>query len=100
VRNAGLDGSVVLGQLRPRHAAGEKNVGFNVATEQFTDLVQAGIIDPAKVTRSALENGASVAGMILTTEAMVSDIPEEERKRKAELLSHRPPGMARSDRPW
>src|SRR5262249_45673478 len=98
--NAGADGSVGMGELRARHAKAEKNVGFNVVSEQYVDLVQAGIIDPAKVTRSALENGASVAGMILTTEAMVSDIPEEERKRRADMLSHRPPGMARSDRPW
>jgi chaperonin GroEL len=50
--------------------------GFDVVSEQYVDLVQAGIIDPAKVTRCALENAASVAGMILSTEALVTDLPE------------------------
>jgi chaperonin GroEL len=74
VRNAGLEGSVVV-----EHMSKEKrpNWGFDVMSEQYVDLVKAGIIDPAKVTRTALENAASVAGMILTTEALVTDLPEK-----------------------
>jgi len=74
VRNAGLEGSVVV-----EHMSHEKrnNWGFDVMAEQYVDLVKAGIIDPAKVTRTALENAASVAAMILTTEALVTDAPEK-----------------------
>jgi chaperonin GroEL len=74
VANAGLEGSVVVQQLRRES---KKNWGFDVMSEQYVDLVDAGIIDPAKVTRSALENASSVAGMILTTEALVTEIPEK-----------------------
>ena len=74
VRNAGLEGSVVVEGLRTQNKA---NWGFDVMSEQYVDLLGAGIIDPAKVTRSALENAASVAGMILTTEALVTDMPEK-----------------------
>src|SRR4030088_3453399 len=74
VRNAGLEGSVVV-----EHMSHEKrnNWGFDVMSETYVDLLSAGIIDPAKVTRTALENAASVAGMILTTEALVTDAPEK-----------------------
>ena len=74
VRNAGLEGSVVVEHLSHETRT---NWGFDVMSESYVDLVAAGIIDPAKVTRSALENAASVAGMILTTEALVSDLPEK-----------------------
>jgi chaperonin GroEL len=74
VRNAGLEGSVVVEHLSHEE---RPNWGFDVMSEDYVDLVQAGIIDPAKVTRSALENAASVAGMILTTEALVTDLPEK-----------------------
>src|SRR5205085_8224950 len=74
VRNAGLEGSVVVERLSHEQRA---NWGFDVMAEDYVDLVAAGIIDPAKVTRSALENAASVAGMILTTEALVTDAPEK-----------------------
>jgi chaperonin GroEL len=73
VANAGLEGSVVVAHLSHEKRA---NWGFDVLSEQYVDLVKAGIIDPAKVTRSALENAASVAGMILSTEALVSDVPD------------------------
>jgi len=75
VANAGLEGSVVV-----EHLSREKrtNWGFDVMSESYVDLVKAGIIDPAKVTRSALENAASVAGMILSTEALVTDLPERQ----------------------
>ena len=56
-----------------------ESTGFNAATEQFEDLVKAGVIDTAKVTRTALQNAASIAGLMLTTEAMVSEIPEDEK---------------------
>jgi len=76
VQNAGKEGAVVVERVR-----GEKNenIGFNAATETFEDLVKAGVIDPAKVTRTALQNAASIAGLMLTTEAMVSEIPEDEK---------------------
>ena len=54
------------------------NYGFNAASEKFEDLVAAGVIDPAKVTRTALQNAASIAGLMLTTEAMIADVPEKD----------------------
>jgi chaperonin GroEL len=74
VRNAGLEGSVVVEHLSREE---RPNWGFDVMSEDYVDLVAKGIIDPAKVTRSALENAASVAGMILTTEALVTELPEK-----------------------
>jgi chaperonin GroEL len=76
VQNAGKEGAVVVERVRS-----EKNesFGFNAQTEEFEDLVKAGVIDPAKVTRTALQNAASIAGLMLTTEAMVSEIPEEDK---------------------
>ena len=70
--NAGLDGSVILEKVR----SGEKGYGFDAYKEEYCDMVASGIIDPAKVTRSALENAASVAGMVLTTESLVADKPQ------------------------
>ncbi|CCO08066.1 chaperonin GroEL [Desulforamulus hydrothermalis] len=72
--NAGLEGSVVVEKVR----AAAKGVGFNAMTEQYVDMIAAGIVDPAKVTRSALQNAASIAAMILTTETLVSEKPEKE----------------------
>jgi chaperonin GroEL len=71
--NAGKDGAVILSEVLKR----EGNVGYNAAEDRFEDLVRAGIIDPTKVTRSALQNAASVAAMLLTTEAAVADLPEK-----------------------
>jgi chaperonin GroEL len=76
VQNAGKEGAVVVERVRSEK---NENVGFNAATETFEDLVKAGVIDPAKVTRTALQNAASIAGLMLTTEAMVSEIPEDEK---------------------
>jgi chaperonin GroEL len=77
VENAGKDGSVVVETVRQKQAeASNKHIGFNVLTEEYGDMVELGVIDPAKVTRGALENAASIAAMILTTEALVTDIPE------------------------
>jgi chaperonin GroEL len=76
VQNAGKEGAVVVERVRS-----DKNdsFGFNAQTETYEDLVKAGVIDPAKVTRTALQNAASIAGLMLTTEAMVADIPEEDK---------------------
>ena len=76
VNNAGLEGSVVVQELRARRQK-DANVGFDVMAEEYTDLVKAGIIDPAKVTRSALENASSVAAIMLTTDALVTEKPEK-----------------------
>src|SRR5437868_444023 len=77
VQNAGKEGAVVVERIR-----GDKNdnFGFNAETEEFEDLVKAGVIDPTKVTRTALQNAASIAGLMLTTEAMVSELPDEDNK--------------------
>ncbi|REJ78203.1 MAG: chaperonin GroEL [Acidobacteria bacterium] len=72
--NAGKEGAVIVENIR---AEDSDTYGFNAATETFEDLVSAGVIDPAKVTRTALQNAASIAGLMLTTEAMISDIEEE-----------------------
>ncbi len=72
--NAGVDGSLVVQKV----LMSEGNEGFNVATGEYTDLVAAGVLDPTKVTRTALQNAASVASMLLTTECMITDIPEKE----------------------
>jgi len=76
VNNAGLEGSVIVQELKVRQAK-DPNVGFNVMTEKYGNLIDLGIIDPAKVTRSALENAASLAGIILTTDALVTEKPEK-----------------------
>ncbi|MCA1851700.1 MAG: chaperonin GroEL, partial [Beggiatoa sp.] len=76
--NAGKDGGVVMEMVRrAQQEQKNQNVGYNVLTDEYTDMVAAGIVDPAKVTRSAVENATSIAGMILTTEALISDKPEE-----------------------
>ena len=74
--NAGLEGSVIVQELKERQKK-DVNIGFNVSTEMYGNLIDEGIIDPAKVTRSALENAASVAGIILTTDALVTEKPEK-----------------------
>jgi chaperonin GroEL len=80
--NAGHEGAVVVAAVRDSK---QSNFGFNAATEKYTDMISAGILDPAKVTRSALQNAASIAGLMLTTEALISEIPEAEK-------SHMPAG--------
>jgi chaperonin GroEL len=76
VQNAGKEGAVVVERIRTEK---NENLGFNAATEEYEDLVKAGVIDPAKVTRTALQNAASIAGLMLTTEAMVSELPEDDK---------------------
>jgi chaperonin GroEL len=76
VQNAGKEGAVIVEHVREQK---NENFGYNAQTETLEDLVKAGVIDPAKVTRSALQNAASIAGLMLTTEAMVSEIPEDDK---------------------
>jgi chaperonin GroEL len=74
--NAGHEGAIVIGKVRDSK---DPNYGFNAATEEYTDMISAGIIDPAKVTRTALQNAASIAALMLTTEALIAEIPEEDK---------------------
>jgi len=74
--NAGFEGAIVIGKVRE---AKDPNYGFNAATEEYTDMIAAGILDPAKVTRSALQNAASISSLMLTTEALVAEIPEDDK---------------------
>ena len=75
VSNAGLEAALIVENVK--NAKGSN--GYNVATGTYEDLVKAGVLDPAKVTRSALQNAASIAGLLLTTECMVTEIPEEKK---------------------
>ena len=74
-KNAGVEGSVVVEEVKKRKG----NEGYNVATGEYEDLVKAGMVDPKKVTRTALQNAASIAGLLLTTECLIADIPEKEK---------------------
>ncbi|RLC35887.1 chaperonin GroEL [Candidatus Falkowbacteria bacterium] len=76
-RNAGKDGSLILYNIIRENKAGNKNIGYNAALDKFEDMIQAGIVDPTKVVRSALENASSAAIMFLTTEAVITDKPEK-----------------------
>ena len=104
VSNAGMDGGVAMELVRRAQKEQKNpNIGYDVIGEDYVDMLKAGIIDPAKVTRSAVENAASIAGMILTTEALISDKPEKARRgrqrhgwhgrhgRRDGLLGHEPP---------
>jgi len=77
VANAGKDGSLVLYNIMKEYKAGNKNLGYNAMTDKFEDMFAAGIVDPTKVVRSALENAASAAIMFLTTEAVIAEKPEK-----------------------
>jgi chaperonin GroEL len=77
VENAGVEGSVVVDKVRQNASA---SYGFNAASEEYVDMLKAGIIDPTKVTRCALQNAASVAGLMLTTEVMITELPEEKKE--------------------
>jgi chaperonin GroEL len=78
--NAGMDGAVILAETRRKQAEqGNTHIGYDVITGEYVDMLKAGIIDPAKVTRGALLNAASVAAMVLSTEALITDIPEKEK---------------------
>ena len=76
--NAGMDGAIAVDKVRH---SDNPNFGLNADTGEYTDLVKSGIIDPAKVTRTALQNAASISGLLLTTEALITDAPEEEAEK-------------------
>jgi chaperonin GroEL len=78
--NSGVDGSVVAEEVRNRPT----NIGYDANTAEYVDMLKAGIVDPTKVTRSALQNAASIAGLMLTTEALVTSIKEEEEAPRVE----------------
>ncbi len=84
--NAGLEGSVVVEEVKKRKGSD----GFNVSTGGYEDLVKAGVVDPKKVTRTALQNASSIAGLLLTTECLITEIPEKEKKPAG---GHGGPGM-------
>ena len=73
--NAGLEGAVIVNDVQSKKGS----TGVNVATEEYADLIKAGVVDPAKVTRSALQNASSIAALLLTTECLITDVPEEEK---------------------
>jgi chaperonin GroEL len=75
-QNSGVEGAVVVEKVRSDKG---ENFGYNAATEAYGDLVKDGVIDPAKVARTALQNASSIAGLMLTTEALIAEIPEEEK---------------------
>ncbi len=85
--NAGFDAAVVVDKVR----SSEENIGFDAGKEQYVDMFKSGIVDPTKVTRSALQNASSIAGLLLTTEAMIAELPEE--KPAAAGAGHMHPGM-------
>ena len=80
--NAGREGSIIVEKLKQE----KDSIGYNAKTDTLEDLTMAGVIDPAKVVKSALKNAASIAGMILTMEAIVVDVPEKEKKKDEEDL--------------
>jgi chaperonin GroEL len=85
--NAGVDGAVVIQEVRRKQKeANNHKVGFNVLTNEYVDMIAAGIPDPAKVTRGAVENAASIASMILTTEVLITDVPEKDRPAAAPAM--------------
>ena len=90
--NAGVEGSVIVQEVRKRKG----NDGYNVATGEYEDLVKAGVVDPKKVTRSALQNAASIAGLLLTTECLITEVPEKEKP--APPAGHGPGGISVSGR--
>jgi chaperonin GroEL len=85
--NAGVEGSLIVQEVKKRKG----NEGYNVATGEYEDLVKAGVVDPKKVTRSALQNAASIAGLLLTTECLITEVPEKEKP--AAPAGHGPGGM-------
>ena len=84
VGNAGEEGAVVVGKILENK---DPNFGYNASTNEYEDLVKAGVVDPTKVTRTALQNAASITGLLLTTECMITEIPE-----KKDSAPAHPPG--------
>jgi chaperonin GroEL len=91
--NGGYEGSVVVQEVRKRKG----NEGFNVSTGEYEDLVKAGVVDPKKVTRAALQNAASIAGLLLTTECLITEVPEKEKAAPAGHGGHGGGGMGGMD---
>jgi len=91
--NAGVEGSIVVQEVKKRKG----NEGYNVATDEYEDLVKAGVVDPKKVTRSALQNAASIAGLLLTTECLITELPEKEKAAPAGGGHGGPGGMGGMD---
>jgi chaperonin GroEL len=87
--NAGAEGAVIVGRVRESK---DDNFGFDADSGEFGDMIKAGVIDPAKVTRLALQNAASIAGLMLTTEALVADIKEDNKQAAAGAGGHGGPG--------
>ena len=77
-RNAGQEGAVIIDNVRRRQAEyGDSSYGYNVLSGEYGSMLEQGVVDPVKVTRSAVQNAVSIAGLLLTTEALVTDIPED-----------------------
>jgi chaperonin GroEL len=89
VANAGLEASIIVEKVKESK---DLNFGYDAYKEEYSDMLKAGIIDPTKVARTALQNAASVAGLMLSTEVMITEIPEEEKK-----MPHMPPGGGMGD---
>ena len=89
VINAGVEGAVIVMEVKKNKKAA---YGFNAATEEYMDMIEAGIIDPTKVTRTALQNAASIAGLMITPECVIADKPEEDKK-----MGGMPGGMGGGD---
>ncbi|MFA6543058.1 MAG: chaperonin GroEL, partial [Limisphaerales bacterium] len=87
--NGGYEGSVVVQEIKKRKG----NEGFNAATGEYEDLVKAGVVDPKKVTRAALQNSSSIAGLLLTTECLITDLPEKDKPAPGGGDHHGPGGM-------
>ncbi|EDY17344.1 chaperonin GroEL [Chthoniobacter flavus Ellin428] len=87
--NAGQEGALIVSEVKKRKG----NEGYNVATGEYTDLIKAGVVDPAKVTRSALQHAASISGLLLTTEAVITELPEKEKPAGGDAHGHGPGGM-------
>ena len=87
--NAGYDASVIVNRIKTESG----NTGFDAKSGEFVDMIEAGIIDPAKVVRSAIQNAASIAGLLLTTEATICEIPEDKRESKMPAASGMGGGM-------
>ena len=85
--NAGVEGSVIVDKVKKAKG----NEGYNVATGEFEDLVKAGVVDPKKVTRSALQHAASISGLLLTTECLITELPEKDKP--SAPAGHGPEGM-------
>jgi chaperonin GroEL len=88
--NAGMEGSVIVEKVRNDK---NSNGGYNAATEEYVDMIKSGIIDPTKVSRCALQNAASVAGLMLTTEVMITELPEEKKELAGGPGGHNHGGM-------